>query len=135
MYTSVNQYQKTQVNTSSPEKILLMLYDGAINFTRIALNKMEKNDIAGKGIFISKAQAIVGEFMNTLNHEVGGEIAHKLEQLYIYLLDEYVAANINNSVQSLENAVRILTFMRGTWSEAIEIVKKERESSLVRRAG
>jgi flagellar protein FliS len=135
MYTPINQYQTTQVSTSSPEKILLMLFDGAINFSRIALVKMEKKDIAGKGNFISKAQAIVAELMNTLNHEVGGEIALNLERLYIYVINEYVEANIHNSPKALENAIKILTMLRGTWSEAIEIVKKDRETGLARQAG
>ncbi|WP_298438417.1 flagellar export chaperone FliS [Geobacter sp.] len=126
MLTPFNQYQNTQVSTSSPEKLLLMLYDGAINFTRIALDKMEKKDIAGKGKFIGKAQAIVSELMNTLNHEVGGDISRRLEQLYIYLIDEYLAANINNSPRSLENALKILTILRDTWVEAIEIWHRER---------
>lgn len=128
MLSPFNQYQNTQINTSSPEKLLLMLYDGAINFTRIALDKMEKKDIAGKGMYIGKAQAIVSELMNTLNHEVGGDISRQLERLYIYLIDEYLAANINNSPRSLENALRILTILRDTWVEAIEIWRRERES-------
>jgi flagellar protein FliS len=135
MYSSVNLYRTTQVSTSSPEKILLMLYDGAINFSRIALDKMEKKDIAGKGCFISKAQAIVAELMNTLNHEVGGDIARNLERLYMFLINEYIGANINNSPKALENAIRILTMLRGTWAEAIEIAKKERESVRIRQAG
>ncbi|TLN09722.1 flagellar protein FliS, partial [bacterium] len=68
MISSLNQYQNTQVGTASPERILIMLYDGAINFTRIALDKMNKGDLAGKGRFVGKAQAIVSELMNTLNH-------------------------------------------------------------------
>lgn len=127
MLTPFNQYQNTQVSTSSPEKLLLMLYDGAINFTRIAIDKMEKKDVAGKGKFIGKAQAIVSELMNTLNHEVGGDVSRRLEQLYIYLIDEYLAANINNSTRSLENALKILTILRDTWVEAIEIWRRERD--------
>ena len=128
MLTPFNQYQNTQVNTSSPERLLVMLYDGAINFTKIALDRMEKKDVAGKGKFIGKAQAIVSELMNTLNHEVGGDISCRLEQLYIYIIDEYIAANINNSPRALENALRILTVLRDTWVEAIEIWRKEREA-------
>lgn len=127
MLTPFNQYQNTQVSTSSPEKLLLMLYDGAINFTRIAIDKMEKKDIAGKGKFIGKAQAIVSELMNTLNHEIGGDISRRLEQLYIYLIDEYLAANINNSTRPLENALKILTILRDTWVEAIDIWRRERD--------
>lgn len=126
MVTAFNQYQDTQVNTASPEKILLMLYDGAINFTRIAREKMEQGDVAEKARFIGKGLAIVTELMNTLNHDVGGEMSKRLEQLYIYIIDEYTAANLNNSVKSLDNALKILTALRETWAEAIEIWRKER---------
>jgi flagellar protein FliS len=130
MYSALAQYQDTQVNTSSPEKILLMLYDGAIKFTRIAVERVAKGDIPGKGLYISKAQAIVGELMNTLDHEVGGEMAGRLEQLYIYLIDEYVAANVNASEQPLQNALGILTTLRDTWAEAVHVVHKEREAGM-----
>jgi flagellar protein FliS len=115
-----------QVTTASPEKILLLLYDGAINFSKIALDRMNKKDISGKGTYLSKALAIVTELMNTLNHEVGGEIAADLHRLYIYLIGEFTKANINNDAKSLENALVILTTLRDTWTEATEIVQKER---------
>ncbi len=66
--------------------------------------------------------------MNTLDHEVGGVIAERLTQLYMYVINEYVRANVNNSVESLENTVKILSMLRDTWAEAIEIVQKEREA-------
>lgn len=129
MVTAFNQYQDTQVTTASPEKILVMLYDGAINFTRIAKEKMEQGDVAEKARYIGKGLAIVTELMNTLNHEVGGEISKRLEQLYIYIIDEYTTANVNNSVKSLDNALKILISLRETWVEAIEIWRKERAAS------
>lgn len=135
MFNPANQYQNIQVTTSSPEKILIMLYDGAINFTRIAIDKIGKGDMGGKGIYISKTQAIVGELMSTLNHEVGGDIAKQLESLYVYLIDELIAANINNNAKPLHNAVRILTNMRDTWVEAIDLAKKERGGMDMRHAG
>ena len=124
----LKQYQQTQVNTSSPEKILLMLYDGAINFSRIAMDKAAKGDKSERGKYVSKAQAIVAELMNTLDHDMGGVVAERLTMLYMYIINEYVHANVNNSVKSLENTVKILGMLRDTWAEAIEIVKKEREA-------
>lgn len=128
MQMPLKQYQQTHVNTSSPEKILLMLYDGAINFSRIAIEKAEKGDKGERGKYVSKAQAIVAELMNSLDHEVGGAIAERLTQLYMYIINEYVQANVNNSVTSLENTVRILSILRDTWAEAIVIVQREREA-------
>lgn len=135
MPTPYSQYQNVQVTTSKPEKILIMLYDGAINFTKIAIDKLARGDVAGKGMYIGKAHAIVAELMDTLNHEVGGEIARQLERLYLYLIDEFVAANINNAPGHLENALRIMTTMRDTWVEAAEIVKREREAAGARIQG
>jgi flagellar secretion chaperone FliS len=129
---NVNPYQKTQVTSSNPEKILIMLYDGAINFTKIALDKMSKGDRAGKGKYIGNAQAIIAELMNTLNHDAAPVIAKDLERLYIYIIDEYIAANISNVPKHLEHVVRILTMMRDTWLEAMELAKKERMSGSFR---
>jgi flagellar protein FliS len=135
MQTQLKQYQQTQISTSSPEKILLMLYDGAINFSRLAMEKAAKGDRSGRAKYISKAQAIVGHLMDTLDHKVGGDITKRLKQLYMYIIYEYVNANVNNSVTSLENAIKILGMMRETWTEAIEIVKKERAAGTILRRG
>jgi flagellar protein FliS len=129
MQMPLRQYQQTQVSTSSPEKILLMLYDGAINFSRIAMEKAANGDNSERGKYVSKAQAIVAELMNTLDHEVGGVVAERLTQLYMYIINEYVKANVNNSVNSLENTIKILSMLRDTWVEAVEIVRKEREAA------
>ncbi len=135
MQMPLNQYRQTQVSTSSPEKILLMLYDGAINFSRLAMEKAAKGDKSERGKYVSKAQAIVAELMNTLDHEVGGVVAERLTQLYMYLINEYVRANVSNSVSSLENTVKILGMLRDTWAEAIEIVQRERSTDAYSRKG
>jgi len=126
MRTSLNPYQNTQVTTASPEQILIMLYDGAIKFTLLAKERMQQKDLAGKGVYIGKALAIVTELLVTLNLEVGGEIAANLEQLYIYLIGEYGSANLNNDQVPLENAHKILVTLRDTWREATEILYQER---------
>jgi len=131
MQMPLKQYQQTQVSTSTPEKILLMLYDGAINFSRIAMDKAANGNKSERGKYVSKAQAIVAELMNSLDHEVGGVVAERLTQLYMYIINEYVNANVNNSVASLENTVKILGMLRDTWAEAIDMVKKERESGSI----
>ena len=126
MAAPFNPYQQTQITTASPETILLMLYDGAITNCRKALESMERKDIAGKGMYIGKALAIVTELMNTLNHEVGGEISTRLEQLYMYVIDEFTRANIEGRAQSVEDAIKVLLILRDAWIGAIDIQKNER---------
>ena len=74
-------YQNNQIATASREQILLMLYDGAIRFSKQAKQAIENGDVANKGKFISKTMAIITEFSNSLNHEIGGRLVANLDAL------------------------------------------------------
>ena len=121
-----NPYHQTQITTATPEKILLLLYDGAIGNCRKAVDLIERKDVAGKGVCIGKALAIIGELMSTLNHDVGGEISQRLEQLYIFVMSELTRANIEGRTQSLNDVIKVLSILRDAWTQAIEIQKNER---------
>jgi flagellar protein FliS len=112
-------YQKTQVMTAKPEKILLMLYEGAIKFTKLAAVRMREKNISEKGKYISKTLSIVSELMNTLDHEKGGQIAADLENLYMFIMDKLIEANMNNRVEELEVAERLLTTLYTAWRDVV----------------
>ncbi|NBO39350.1 flagellar export chaperone FliS [bacterium] len=112
-------YQKTQVTTAKPEKILLMLYEGAIKFTKMAILRMREKNVAEKGKFISKTLAIVSELMNTLDHEKGGQIAADLENLYMFAMDKLIEANMHNRVEDLEVVERLLTTLYTAWQDVV----------------
>ena len=122
----LNQYQVNQVNTASPEQILLMLYDGAIRFTRQAIEGVEEDKLDKKRHGISKTVAIITEFSNTLDHKIGGKIAEDLHELYDFTIRELIAANIGNDVEKLESVEKLLVDLRQTWGEAVAINKKEK---------
>ncbi len=120
MNNPYSQYQKTQVTTASREKILLMLYEGAIRFTKQARLAMEKEKIAEKGKFISKATAILSELMATLDFKAGGELAVDLENLYVFMIDKLIEANINNDVKALNNVEELLMTLYEAWKDVID---------------
>lgn len=120
-----NQYQSTQVATASREQILIMLYDGAIRFVRQAGFAIEGGDWVKKREGINKAIAIVSEFRNTLDHQIGGEIAANLDALYEYMLRELVKANAQNDLKALRVVEELLSGLRDTWKQAIEIARAE----------
>jgi len=112
-------YQKTQVTTAKPEKILLMLYEGAIKFNKLAILKMKEKNVAEKGKNISKTLAIISELMNTLDHEKGGQIAADLENLYMFIMDKLIEANMYNRVEELEVVERLLTTLYTAWQDVV----------------
>lgn len=127
MNAYINQYQNNQIQTASPEKILIMLYDGAIRFTRQAMQAMDTGDKAVQGEKISRVLAILGEFSNTLDHEIGGEIASDLDALYSFMTRELLRANLKGERKALETVEDLLTGLRDTWVEAADIYAREKQ--------
>ncbi|TNE97099.1 MAG: flagellar export chaperone FliS, partial [Deltaproteobacteria bacterium] len=74
-------YKKTSIHTASKEQILIMLYQAAIKNCKKAIESIEENNIAKKGEFIGKLQDIVIELNNSLDLEVGGDVAKELSSL------------------------------------------------------
>ncbi len=118
-------YQNQAVQTASREKILLMLYEGAIKFIKKALIAIEQKDIATRGENVGRAYDIVMELNNTLDHKVGGDISKNLEQLYMFITDRLTQGNIKNDAQPLIEALKILETLYQGWAEAIQKLKKE----------
>ena len=60
-------YNNSKILTASPAELTLMLYDGAIKFTNIAIMAIEKKDIEKAHNNIIKAERIILEFQATLD--------------------------------------------------------------------
>jgi len=112
-------YQQTNVTTAKPDKILLMLYEGCIKFVRVAKAKLHEKKIAEKGKNISKALAIVSELINTLDHDVGGQLARDLEALYMFMMDKLIEANLTNKIEDLEVVEKLLTTLYEAWTDVV----------------
>ncbi len=120
MANPYGKYQKTSVTTASKEKILLMLYEGAIRFIRQAKSAMKEERIADKGMAISKANAILSELMATLDFEAGGDIAADLENLYVFMIDKLIDANINNTEEDLDVVINLLQTLYTAWKDVVD---------------
>ncbi|MCW9050312.1 MAG: flagellar export chaperone FliS, partial [Deltaproteobacteria bacterium] len=112
------------VMTASPEQILIMLYDGAIRFVRQSKQAIHDGRHADKATAIRKSIAIITEFANTLDYEVGGEIALDLSQLYDFMVRELSAVNAHSDAKRLEPVERILLDLREGFAGAAEINRK-----------
>jgi len=114
--------QQTEMKVSDRVQIVTMLYDGSINFILKAKEKMEVGDTVGKTHFIKKTSAIVKELANSLNME-GGEIAVNLRNLYDFVLESLIKAEINNNMDALNDAEKVMEILRGSWKEMQETTR------------
>jgi flagellar protein FliS len=120
-------YKKTSVQTASKEQILLMLYQAAIRNCKKAMEAIDAKNVAKKGEFIGKLQDIIIELNNSLDFEVGGEVAKELSSLYDYLLYSSTQANIKIEKEPLVACLNVLNTLYEGWATAIKTLRAEQK--------
>ena len=115
----LGRYQDMKVQTASPAQIMIMLYDGAIRFSLQAKKKIEDQDFEGKGVFISKTQAIIDELMNSLDFNIAPDLCTNLQQLYIYINERLTHANIKMDAEAMNEVIELLNILRDGWKQAL----------------
>lgn len=110
-----NAYKQNEISTSSQGKLILMMYEGAIKFTKMALQSMDTGDIAGKAKYIGKIHDIVNELSVSLDLKNGGEVTARLETLYQFVLRQLTLANIKSDRQALESIIKVLEPLHDAW--------------------
>lgn len=113
-------YKTAEVGTASKLKLVIMMYDGAIRFLNEVKKRIDAGDIAGRGLYISKAQRIISELQESLNVHQGGEIATQLEQLYGFVIQNLIKANIKGDKTAVDQALHVLENLRGAWREVMQ---------------
>jgi flagellar secretion chaperone FliS len=119
------QYQEQQIKTATKEQLLIMLYDGAIRFCKLAKKALSEGQLEESNKNLLKAQRIISEFMGSLDFEIGGETSKNLFSLYEYLHYRLVQANIKRKPEMIDEVTEHLIGLRDTWNQAIEIARQE----------
>ncbi len=118
-------YKQTQVNTSNPLSILIMLYEKAIQDLKVAKELIKdenwQNAVkANEKIF--HAQEIITELMSTLNFEQGGNISTNLLSIYLFLNKELENVLLKKEIHKIDNVIKQLQILSFAWKQ---LSKKE----------
>ena len=126
-----SQYKTNQISLADQGKLILMMYDGAIQFINQAKNKLQNKDLGGMGLYLGKAESVISELSNSLNSEEGGDISKSLERLYTFILKELLLANVRKDPAALDKIISILSKLREAWVQIFtkdEIKTSSREN-------
>lgn len=113
-------YRKTQIETASPEALILMLYDGALRFISQAEIAFEDKNLEQTSNLLLRVQAIFSELMTSLDKDKGGEIAENLERLYVFFLEKLGEANIKKDPAPMLEIKPLIQNLRNTWEQAMQ---------------
>ncbi len=111
-------YKQTEIETASPGKLLLLLYDGALK----RLHRVRENLLAGRleesHQDLIRVQEILVELMLALDWKVGGDLAPRLHGLYDFMYRRLVDANVQQDPQAVGEVIQLLSTLREGWEEA-----------------
>ncbi len=111
----ITAYQDNAVTTQSKGRLIVMLYDGAIKFLRLAIREIENNNCEAKGRYINKAIDIINELNAVLDMDAGGEIAGNLRKLYIFMINRLSQANIKSDPQMIRDVIKLMEDLNQSW--------------------
>ena len=126
----VKQYQKSSIQTASREQILIMLYDGAIQFLNKAKVAIANKDVESAHNNLMGAQKIIQEFINSLDREIAPQLAENLISLYEYFIRRLVEANLKKDIKPINEVLGYLKSLKETWQKAIILAQKEQQEQM-----
>lgn len=112
-------YQQNSINTASPAKLTLMLYEGAIKFCNIGLEGIEENNIEKANNNIIKAEKIIVELRVSLDRKY--KVWEDFDRVYDYVYRRLVEANMKKDPEILKEALKHIKTMRDTWKEVMRL--------------
>jgi len=112
-YRNVN--AQSAITDASPHQLIAMLIDGSLARLASAKGGIERNDYAAKGVNIGKAVDIINGLQNSLDMEVGGDIAANLYRLYDYMVRRLMDASIKNDAAIVDEVVSLLKEIKDGW--------------------
>lgn len=106
------------VETASPHKLILMLYDGALLALFTAKTHIDNENRKGMSDSLTRATDIIAYGLKeSLNYNAGAELADKLAALYDYMCDRLQAANLKADKAAIEEVCVLLKELQGAWQE------------------
>lgn len=119
-YSGINAYKRIDLETgvvdADPLRLVIMLYEGAIEACHNGLAHMRNGDIANKGEALSKAITIIESGLRqALDRGTGGDIALNLDDLYGYISGRIYLGHLQNQPEYVEEAARLLSDLKSAW--------------------
>jgi flagellar protein FliS len=115
-YDAKRAYTESSVLTAPPERLVVMLYDGAIRFLSQAAVALRAQN--GR-VFLDRVQrgeAIITELNLTLDMRQG-EVAERLRAIYQFCNMHLAAATMEGDPGKVDDVIRLLGDLREAWQQ------------------
>ena len=108
-------YRKSAAAGASPLRLVILLYEQALEDLRRAQEALSRGDIEGRTREINHAILILGHLQGTIDHEQGGTVAANLERFYQQIRVGLMEAQSRQSAAILEQQISHLMEVHQAW--------------------
>lgn len=119
-----DQYKRDSITMASPIDLIIMLYEGCIKQLKLAKIHKENNELDKVSECFEKAEDIILELVGSLNLSIS--ISENLLELYQFMLDEIVQANLTKDMERVDPVIEMMTLLYEAWNE----IKTKAESDI-----
>ena len=117
----IKQYQASNVNTATPEKLMIMMFDGALQFLQKAKAAIAEGNLKERSTNIDGARKIIRELMRTIDLENGNDVSKQLFKLYNKMAMNLIKANVQRNANLIDEVIEDISNIRWGFQKAIEI--------------
>ena len=111
----IGAYQDAAIGTQSKGRLIVMLYDGAIKFLKLAIQELQAENYAAKGQYINRAQDVINELNAVLDMDAGGDVSQNLRKLYVFMGGHLSKANAKRDPQMIQEVITLLEELNESW--------------------
>jgi flagellar protein FliS len=113
---SPQSYRESAILTAPPQRLVVMLYDGAHRFLYQAAAAMRAGQADVSSDRLRRAEDIVSHLQSTLDMSQG-EISHRLDAIYRFCLQQLAQARVRKQPERIDDVMRLLGELRDAWNE------------------
>jgi flagellar biosynthetic protein FliS len=116
MSTAARQnYLAAEVLTATPQKLHLLLVEGAIRFAEKAQRHVREGSTVEAVEALIRAQEIVTQMTTAIDHQTDPPLAGRVAAIYLFIFRSLVEAGYSLDIAKIADALRVLEVERETW--------------------
>jgi flagellar secretion chaperone FliS len=116
-------YREAAIRGASPVRLVVLLYEQAIEDLRRALAAHVRRDIEVRTREIKHALLVISHLQSSLDKDRGGKVAINLEYFYNQIRAGLLEAQCRQSTAALEKYIFLLMQVREAWCEVERVAQ------------
>jgi len=123
MDEKLSQYRKSETENKTVPELIVMVYDGAIDNLKKAVELYKAEKMQDGYEAMEKAKRFVVHLYTTLDEEKGGDIAANLSDMYAYIIERMNFVQATKDIKTIKESIDLLSNIREGWVGLAEQVK------------